>query len=184
MSTLLDSCSSTIGGWRTKQVQVDKNILPPPPSLRPPLPPRIENTPCPNPLDTGYCENGGKCVMILHEPTCINCNEGYEGRRCMDKSLEGYYNVIVQRTLSTSTTSTSRPRIDSDLNVPILKCPEVYDKEFCLNGGKCVMIHEGFQYMCICKHPFMGMRCEDKGIEGSFRRRKRLNRKRRRVLSK
>lgn len=150
--------------------------------------PHKDNEPCPHPLDKEFCTNDGKCFMLLNEPYC-NCAEGWKGRRCMEKSLDGYYNVIVPKTASTSTSSTTTPAsstiidtstINSDLkNVPVSKCPKQYDLEYCLNGGKCLMFHLG-SFMCLCKHPFFGLRCEEKSLEGEYNLR--MNRTRRRVL--
>lgn len=138
------------------------------------------------------------------EPAC-ECNDGWSGYRCMDKSLDGYYNVLVlsknnpSTTSSTTTTTTAATttttsttafataeRYRSKLNksdvrkMPVSKCPQHYDADYCLNGGKCVMFQQGYSFMCICKYPYVGLRCEEKGVESDYN--KGLNRRRRRVL--
>lgn len=145
--------------------------------------------PCSKRMDEEYCWNGGKCFMLLFEPYC-HCPDGFQGRQCMEKSLDAHYNVIIPKTSPSSsiTTSTTTMSLEtstqlSDLsNVPVSKCPEQYDLEYCLNDGTCVMFHQGFSYMCLCKHPFVGLRCEEKSVDGDYNLR--VNRRRRRVPKK
>lgn len=159
---------------------------------RPTIMPHKTDEPCPSTIGPEFCSNDGKCFMLLHEPYCL-CPDGWRGHRCMEKTLDGYYNVIVPKTAPTSTTtlasstavmdtsteSSVTTEVSADLNnVPVTKCPKQYDLEYCLNGGKCIMFQPGPSLMCLCEHPFVGLRCEEKNIEGDPKLRSKRTRRR------
>lgn len=161
---------------------------------RPTIPSHQPNAPCPQKLHESFCLNGGTCFMAIQEPYC-HCSNGFIGYRCEEKSLDGHYNVIASKessststtppTTTTTATKTENPEVTFNRNsnlrkMRVLKCSDPYDLDYCLNGGKCILFQQGFNHACICKHPFFGERCEEKGLDGNYS--KVLNRTRRRAI--
>lgn len=177
------SCSS-FNGWgvNKRRVYTDNDKITTTSPALPTLVDQLEELPCTGRLNQELCQNGGRCVMRI-EPICL-CAKGWGGERCMEKVVEGNYNVKANSTTTQSSptstdtiTTTIRPtHSDNLINVPTRNCPEQYDTEYCLNGGTCHYIGHGMPYLCICQHPFRGARCEEKSLDGIYEGIKRKSR--------
>lgn len=167
-----NSCSS-FNSWKSnekKRANTNNNKI----ALTTPV--SIENLTCSEALNRDYCQNGGRCVMRL-EPECI-CAEGWSGKRCMQKEPDEKYDVKVNRTSETISSTlkpnqpSDRPEFHSNLtSIHTKKCDAPYDELFCLNKGRCYQLLLG-EYWCQCEHPYIGRRCEEKALEGSYNTRK------------
>jgi len=76
----------------------------------------------------------------------------------------------------TEETASARTRPANEVYAHGVPCVEPYKSDFCLNGGHCLNYSipstqyktVPFHLGCVCVEYFNGLRCEEKGLEGSY----------------
>ena len=153
-----DSCSSTFGRQKPKQIATDEvTELPKTVIMTKELTSTIKTEAPQSRCNDSVCLNGGTCFELkgFQEFRC-ECPSHFTGHRCEQKSLEGTYQIDKTK---------KQDRYDH-----ISECEEPYKSDFCLNEGVCYFhrYHEASFYSCDCAKHFTGHRCEEKALEGSY----------------
>lgn len=124
----------------------------------------------------------GSCYLLLGEIVC-HCQEGYGGVHCHEKQPQGNYHslITIRKDLFNSDAQLEKTISQRSIEVIKTECEPEFSEMYCFNEGKCVKIelHRKKRstvrryYECECIGDFGGDRCNEKLLDGRYRRRRR-----------